>query len=99
MSDTATPRHIEIAWPDLGITVTAELDGRNPELADALWESLPYQSLQGHALVAGEHLYHAAPVPALLHVPASYKIADRREAPTGRSSAPRCSTWASSTAR
>ncbi|QSY50348.1 MULTISPECIES: hypothetical protein [Streptomyces] len=83
MSETLSGRHIEIAWPDLGITVTAELDGRNPELADALWEALPYQSLQGHALVAGQHLYHAAPIPSLLHLSASTRIADRREAPDG----------------
>ncbi|MCM2410613.1 hypothetical protein [Streptomyces sp. RKAG290] len=83
MSETLSGRQIEIVWPDLGITVTAELDDRNPALADALWESLPYQSLQGHALVAGEHLYHVAPIHALLHTPASHKIADRREAPDG----------------
>ncbi|MEV6947468.1 hypothetical protein AB0N07_37005 [Streptomyces sp. NPDC051172] len=67
----------------MGCTVTATLDGRNPELADALWESLPYQSLQGHALVAGEHLYHVAPIHSLLHLQPSHKIADRREAPDG----------------
>ncbi|WP_419992655.1 hypothetical protein [Streptomyces boninensis] len=77
------PRHIEIAWPDLGITVTAELDGRNSELADALWESLPYRSLQGHALVAGEHLYHHVPIPKLLYTHPSEKIPDRRDAPDG----------------
>lgn len=83
MAGTSSGRHIEIAWPDIGITVTAELDGRNPALADALWEALPYRSLQGHALVAGEHLYHVAPIPSLLHLPADHKIADRREAPDG----------------
>ncbi|MFE2169570.1 hypothetical protein ACFXB3_31635 [Streptomyces sp. NPDC059447] len=83
MSKKLATRNIEIVWPDLGITVTAELDGRNPELADALWDSLPYQSLQGHALVAGQHLYHHVPIPSLLHLHASEKIADRRDAPDG----------------
>ncbi|MCC5479828.1 hypothetical protein ACFV2N_37565 [Streptomyces sp. NPDC059680] len=82
MSKSLTGRRIEIAWPDLDITVTAELDDRNTVLADALWESLPYQSLQGHALVAGHHLYHAAPIPSLLHLHGSTRI-DRREAPDG----------------
>jgi hypothetical protein len=82
LSKSLTGRHIEIAWPDLDITVTAELDDRNTVLADALWESLPYQSLQGHALVAGYHLYHAAPIPSLLHLHGSTRI-DRREAPDG----------------
>ncbi|MET7621456.1 hypothetical protein [Streptomyces sp. NPDC005408] len=82
MTGTLSGRNVEIAWPDLGITVTAELDDRNAVLADALWESLPYQSLQGHALVAGEHLYHAAPIPSLLHLHGSHRF-DRREAPDG----------------
>ncbi|GAB4583026.1 cucumopine synthase-related protein [Nocardia sp. IFM 10818] len=82
MTDTSG-RQLDIAWPGLGITVTAELDGRNPELADALWEALPYRSLQGHALVAGQHLYHVAPIPSLLHLPASTRIPDRRDAPDG----------------
>lgn len=83
LTEARSGRRIEIAWPDLGITVTAELDTRNPELADALWEALPYQSLQGHALVAGEHLYHHVPIPSLLHLHPSHRIADRREAPDG----------------
>ncbi|MGW0247213.1 cucumopine synthase-related protein [Nocardia goodfellowii] len=83
MTETLSGRQLEIAWPELGITVTAELDGRNPELADALWEALPYRSLQGHALVAGAHLYHVAPIPSLLHLPASTRIPDRRDAPDG----------------
>lgn len=53
MSEKLSARQIEISWPNFGITVTADLDDRNPALADALWESLPYQSLQGHALIAG----------------------------------------------
>ncbi|MFI2758091.1 hypothetical protein ACH5A3_04310 [Streptomyces echinatus] len=83
MTETLSGRNIEIAWPDLGITVTAELDDRNAALADALWEALPYQSLQGHALVAGSHLYHVAPIHSLLHLPASHRIPDRRDAPDG----------------
>ncbi|WP_329384275.1 hypothetical protein OG625_22985 [Streptomyces sp. NBC_01351] len=82
-SSDVSARSIEIAWPDLGITVTAELDDRNPELVDVLWKSLPYQSLQGHALVAGEHLYHMAPIHELLYTHPAHRIADRREAPNG----------------
>jgi hypothetical protein len=82
VTETLSGRHVEIAWPDLGITVSAELDGRNAVLADALWESLPYRSLQGHALVAGHDLYHVAPIPSLLHLHAPHRF-DRREAPDG----------------
>lgn len=80
MSNSA--KQIEISWPELGVTVSGELDERNPVLARELWDSLPYQSLQGHALVAGQHLYHVAPVHALLYAPADHKI-DRRAAPVG----------------
>ncbi|MGW0810803.1 cucumopine synthase-related protein [Nonomuraea sp. NPDC002799] len=73
---------MEIAWPELGITVAAELDERNPGLAQCLWDALPYRSLQGHALVAGYHLYHVAPVHSLLHTPAEYRV-DRRGVPDG----------------
>ncbi|GAA2272264.1 MULTISPECIES: cucumopine synthase-related protein [Kitasatospora] len=82
MGEALSGRQIEIVWPALDITVTAELDDRNEALADALWDALPYRSLQGHALIAGHHLYHVAPVPSLLHLPASYRV-DRREVPDG----------------
>ncbi|MBQ1122183.1 MULTISPECIES: hypothetical protein [Streptomyces] len=82
MAATLSGRPLEIAWPDPGITVTAELDARNAVPADALWEALPYQSLQGHALVAGSHPYHVAPMPSLLHLPATTRF-DRHEAPDG----------------
>ncbi|GAA5086407.1 hypothetical protein HNP84_003537 [Thermocatellispora tengchongensis] len=75
-------RKIEIVWPELDITVQADLDDRNPALADALWQSLPYRSLQGHALVAGHHLFHVAPIHSLLHLPAHHKV-DRRLEPDG----------------
>ncbi len=64
------------------MAVTAELDERNAALAQSLWDALPYRSLQGHALVAGHHLYHVAPVHDLLHRPATYAV-DRRTVPDG----------------
>ncbi|MFC5186256.1 cucumopine synthase-related protein [Actinomadura harenae] len=62
--------------------MTAELDQRNAELADVLWDSLPYRSLQGHALVAGHHLFHVAPIHDLLHLRGRHRV-DRRTAPDG----------------
>ncbi|MEW2357112.1 hypothetical protein [Spirillospora sp. NPDC029432] len=66
----------------MGVAVTADLDDRNPALAEALWKALPYRSLQGHALVAGHHLFHVAPVHDLLHLPAAHRV-DRRTVPDG----------------
>lgn len=75
-------RQLEIEWSTLGISVRADLDTRNPELADAVWDALPYRSLQGHALVSGQYLYHVAPICDLLHVTAPC-VADRRFEPDG----------------
>ncbi|MGO4614934.1 hypothetical protein AB4305_01190 [Nocardia sp. 2YAB30] len=75
-------RRITLSWEPLGATVTAELDGRNEELAEMIWRALPYRSLQGHALIAGHHLYHLAPVHELLYTSATERL-DRRKAPDG----------------
>ncbi|WP_134662553.1 MULTISPECIES: hypothetical protein [unclassified Amycolatopsis] len=75
-------REIEIEWVQLGVTVNAELDGRNPKLADLLWESLPYNSLQNHALVSGNHLYHLAPIRELIFTQAD-RTEDRTLSPDG----------------
>ncbi|WP_217369241.1 cucumopine synthase-related protein [Nonomuraea antri] len=64
------------------MTVSATLDERNLALSEALWDALPYCTLQGHALVAGRHLYHLAPIHGLLHLPATHRV-DRRTVPDG----------------
>jgi hypothetical protein len=74
---------IEIQWVQPDITVTAELDNRNPQLVDLLWNRfLPYHSLQNHALVSGDHLYHLVPHPELIYTPAQY-TEDRTTSPDG----------------
>src|SRR5262245_23081724 len=77
-----TRRRIQITWHPRKLAVTAELDGRNAGLADALWAALPYRRLQGHALVAGHHLYHVTPAHELLHLRADHRV-DRRAVPDG----------------
>jgi hypothetical protein len=76
-------RHIEIEWIQPAITVTAELTDQNPRLAELLWhELLPYNSLQSHALVSGNHLYHLVPRPELIYIEAEHKE-DRTQSPDG----------------
>lgn len=76
-------RRIEIEWVQPGITVTAELTEQNPRLADLLWSKfLPYNSLQNHALVSGNHLYHLVPHPELIYTEADYRE-DRTQSPDG----------------
>ncbi len=76
-------RAVEIEWQPLGITVVAQLsEGPNRNLCDLFWDSLPYNSLQNHALVSGHHLYHLVPSVAFVYTPAESKV-DRTTSPDG----------------
>jgi len=76
-------REIEIEWRPTAITVTAQLfDEPNRNLSNLLWEMLPYNSLQNHALVSGRHLYHLVPSLDLICMPAEQKE-DRTKSPDG----------------
>ncbi|TQV92189.1 cucumopine synthase [Cordyceps javanica] len=80
----ASTRRINISWPQLNITVTAEMrDDVNPTLIDLLFENLPYRSLQNHALVSGDHLYHLVPAEKLIYAEPDYKVPDRTTEPDG----------------
>jgi hypothetical protein len=62
---------IEIEWVELGIRITAELVyTKNSNLAELLWDKLPYNSIQNHALVSGDHLYHMCPFRELVYTTA-----------------------------
>ncbi|KAM0671078.1 hypothetical protein ACQRIU_001473 [Beauveria bassiana] len=77
-------RRINICWPQLNITVTAEMrHDVNPALVDLLYENLPYRSLQNHALVSGDHLYHLVPTEKLIYTKADFKVPDRTTEPDG----------------
>jgi len=48
-------RKFEVEWADFGITVTMELlDEENPELCEAFWQSLPFQTIFAASMSAGE---------------------------------------------
>ncbi|EAU33963.1 predicted protein [Aspergillus terreus NIH2624] len=76
-------RELKVKWPAAGITVTVRMHNKNKALVDLLWDTLPYRSLQTHALVTGDHLYHLVPSEALIYTPPALKIPDRTEAPDG----------------
>lgn len=76
-------RQIQIEWVELGKKVTATLiEDKNQNLCNLLWDHLPYSSIQTHALVSGEHLYHIAPIVDLVTTSADYKE-DRTKSPDG----------------
>ena len=48
-------RKFEVEWADFDITVTMELlDEENPELCEAFWQSLPFQTIFAASMSAGE---------------------------------------------
>jgi len=48
-------RKFEVEWADFGTTVTMELlDEENPELCEAFWRSLPFQTIFAASMSAGE---------------------------------------------
>jgi hypothetical protein len=76
-------RQIELEFVELNKKVVADiLPEKNPELCDLLWDHLPYTTIQTHALVSGDHLYHIAPIVELVTTKAAYKE-DRTKSPDG----------------
>jgi hypothetical protein len=68
-SKCQAPRELRIKWPKLDVTVTVTMNDLNSALVNILWNTLPYRSLQTHALVTGDHLYHLVPSEPLLVSP------------------------------
>ncbi|KAK2752868.1 hypothetical protein FQN54_008021 [Arachnomyces sp. PD_36] len=78
------PPTIKVKWPQLDITISAVMDdGLNPRLVRLLYDHLPYRSLQNHALVSGDHLYHLVPSEKLIYTPADHKVPNRVTEPDG----------------
>ncbi|PLB53813.1 hypothetical protein P170DRAFT_451806 [Aspergillus steynii IBT 23096] len=77
------PRTIKIHWPKLNIMITAIMTERNPALVNLLFSKLPYRSLQSHALVSGDHLYHLVPAEALIYTHPDHKVPNRALEPDG----------------
>jgi len=53
---------LEVEWPKLGIKVEAKALPYNRKLFDAFCESLPFETIQLHAMVSGEDMYSYSPV-------------------------------------
>ena len=76
-------RQLEISWPSIDATVVVDLiEDKNGELTDAVWSCLPYRTLQGHALVAGDCIYHVPPAHGALLAAPDHRV-DRQAAPLG----------------
>ncbi|MFE4581516.1 cucumopine synthase-related protein [Streptomyces chartreusis] len=76
-------RQITIHWVQPDIKVVADLlDDLNPKMCDVLWNYLPYRSVQLHALISNEHLYHYNPIVESMFLEAEY-MESRATAPVG----------------
>jgi len=48
-------RKFEIEWPDFGVTIPVNLlDEENPQICEAFWQSLPFQTIFAASMSAGE---------------------------------------------
>lgn len=75
---------IEMSFSPIKITIRAKLsENLNRELCKILWNSLPYRSIQCHALVAGEQLYHYTPIIEAISYQAQTKE-NKTKQPVGR---------------
>ena len=60
-------RQIEIEWPELGITITANLrDDMAPGVCDVVWNSLPISTVHEHGMISGKVIYCATRIRSTL---------------------------------
>ncbi|RNB78375.1 hypothetical protein [Brevibacillus panacihumi] len=72
---------IEICWPDFDCTVRATLlSEMNPELCEEFKKTLPFSSIQSHAVVAGKQMY----LPYRLVSEVAYQEEPMDQQPVGR---------------
>lgn len=55
-------RKMRMEFPDFGSEMIIELDERNKELCDDVWNELPFTCVQEHGMVSGFMLYCWTPV-------------------------------------
>lgn len=76
-------RQIEIAWEAIDAKIRITLDEEhNSDLVEPLWAALPYRTLQSHAMVAGDCIYHVPPANDLLFAVPDRRV-DRKIQPNG----------------
>lgn len=59
----ASPRFMKMTWPTLETDVRVRfLDDQAPTICNLLWNALPYESVQGHALISGCMIFATSPI-------------------------------------
>lgn len=74
----------EMEWPSLKAKVDVELlMDKNPDICKVFWDSMPFETIQLHAVVTGEDMYAYAPVNEVeFHKKGNYPVVIS-EAPVG----------------
>jgi len=74
---------IEVEWPKIGIKVEANALSYNRGLFDAFRKSLPFETIQLHAMVTGEDMYSYCPVSVVEYLDLVEKKIKINEEPVG----------------
>ncbi len=62
-------RKIAVRFPDFDADMVIELEERNKELCDEVWEALPFTYVQEHAMVSGKSMYGWVPMISTAKIP------------------------------
>ncbi len=73
-------RKMKMEFPDFQAEMIIELDERNKELCDEVWNELPFTCVQEHGVVSGDMIYCWTPV--LSSAPVPYRLR-HTESPIG----------------
>lgn len=74
---------IEIEWPKVGVKVEAKALPYNQKVYDAFCSSLPFETVQLHAMVTGKLLYSYSPTSIIEHMDKIEKRIKITEEPVG----------------
>jgi len=74
-------RKFEMEWPDFGVTITTELLEENPDISEAFWQSLPFQTVFAASMSAGEMF--KIPIPITLPTGSPEKLVLFPDEPVG----------------
>lgn len=61
------PRMMTMAWPSLDAQIKVRLlDDKAPTLCNLIWDALPWESIQSHALITGYMIFATSPIATLV---------------------------------
>ena len=74
-------RWVRIRWPELDTAIRMEIEEKNSNLGDEIWEALPFSCVQDHGVVTGKIMYCWVPLVSTAPI---HFAAWHSQAPIGR---------------